>query len=354
MKVIQSRNVNDALAQFMRMSWEYVSKDGWRNISPRGLATREWITPVATVYSRPTERVLFCPDRDANPFFHLMESLWILAGRNDVAFLAKYNKRMELFSDDGNTFHAPYGQRLRKWALGTALISRQLRYAHIDQIKECVQILKNDPDSRQAVMSIWNPAVDLGTKTKDLPCNDLIMLKVRNGALNMTVACRSNDVIWGAYGANAVQFSMIQEFMALAIGVRVGTYTQISDSYHYYLDNEAYKRLYEAYCSKRKVSELDPYSIQLVTPTLLMRVDPDVWLHQCELFCEGNLGMTEGVDPFFTNVACPMQKAWEIYKDHSYDKKNQAIAAACAYLFDHCHASDWCMAGIEWLRRREQ
>jgi hypothetical protein len=38
-------------------------------------------TPVTSVYRNPCERVLMDPLRDANPFFHLMESLWMLAGR---------------------------------------------------------------------------------------------------------------------------------------------------------------------------------------------------------------------------------------------------------------------------------
>jgi hypothetical protein len=41
--------------------------------------------PIMTEYADPTNRVLFSPMRDANPFFHVMETLWMLAGRNDLA-----------------------------------------------------------------------------------------------------------------------------------------------------------------------------------------------------------------------------------------------------------------------------
>ena len=57
--------------------------------------------PVLTKIQNPTERVLFYGKRDANPIFHLMESIWMLAGRNDVAFLQQFNSKIGQFSDDG-------------------------------------------------------------------------------------------------------------------------------------------------------------------------------------------------------------------------------------------------------------
>ena len=49
------------------------------------------------------------------------------------------------------------------------------------------------------------------------------ILKIKNGRLQMTVHCRSNDIIWGTYGANAVHFSILQEYVAARIGVDLGT-----------------------------------------------------------------------------------------------------------------------------------
>jgi hypothetical protein len=74
--------------------------------NPNGSGHRLMIDePVMLHYERPTERVLFNKARDANPFFHLYEALWMLAGRNDVAPLAYYVKDMARFSDDGKTFN---------------------------------------------------------------------------------------------------------------------------------------------------------------------------------------------------------------------------------------------------------
>ena len=70
MKVIQARNVNDALVKGAQLM-----KSGGQAQASRAGGTLEYPEPVCTVYERPLERVLFDAVRDANPFFHLMESL---------------------------------------------------------------------------------------------------------------------------------------------------------------------------------------------------------------------------------------------------------------------------------------
>ena len=60
----------------------------------------------------------------------------------------------------------------------------------------------------------------------------------------MTVCNRSNDMLWGAYGANAVHMSMLQEYLASRLEIAVGEYTQISDSFHVY-QNDVWERCKE-------------------------------------------------------------------------------------------------------------
>lgn len=248
METMILKNVNEGLYR----AYHLFRGEKAREIAPRGLKTIEISEPVATIYQCPAEMVLFdtpverfkrdsgeCgigwnmpPFRDANPFFHFFEALWILQGREDVGFLKYFLPRMADFSDDGVKFHAPYGYRLRH---GFGL----------DQIETAVQKLRDDHDTRQAVLSIWHPDKDWQTK-KDIPCNDLIMLKIREGKLRMTVCNRSNDVVLGLFGANVVQFSTLLKYMAGRIGVGIGTYTQVSDSFHVYVDNPYYKACIDA------------------------------------------------------------------------------------------------------------
>ncbi len=69
--------------------------------------------------------------------------------------------------------------------------------------------LKTYPNDRRTVVGMWDPWEDLWEENdgKDYPCNTQIYFWERKGQLNMTVCNRSNDMIWGAYGANAVHMS---------------------------------------------------------------------------------------------------------------------------------------------------
>lgn len=218
MFIIDARNVNDAYAEATyKMSMVGVPKDS------RVGKTLSAPWPVMTVYRRPTERMLMDFERDANPFFHIFEGIWMLAGRNDVAWLAQFNPRMAEFSDDGVTFHGTYGFRWRE-------------HFGVDQLKCLIQELRANKGSRRIVLAMWDPGADLGKIATglDVPCNTTVYLLVREGVLDMTVCCRSNDIIWGCYGANAVHMSMLQEFIAQAISMPVGRYYQISNDWHIY------------------------------------------------------------------------------------------------------------------------
>ena len=95
----------------------------------------EFPSPVTTTYKRPEERVLFYKNRDANPFFHLFESIWMLAGRDDVKYLSNFNKRMEEYSDDGHTLHGAYGYRWREYFLTDQLDWIVLHLKRVSRIK---------------------------------------------------------------------------------------------------------------------------------------------------------------------------------------------------------------------------
>lgn len=341
--IVRVRNVAQAL-ESLRSAMQNPRRDYyWRDVSPRGMQTMEWRGPFVTEYQNPTERVLFSPHRDANPFFHLMESLWILAGRADVDFLAQYNKRMRQYSDNGVNFHAPYGYRLRNHFLKPVDEDGEELFA-VDQISEAVKLLRADHATRQVVMSIWDPAFDLGAKTKDMPCNDMIMLKVREHELNMTVCCRSNDAIWGAYGANAVQFSMLQEFIASAVGVQVGPYRQISDSFHVYTDQETWLNVLNSPAYRD-----DPYARGIQPFPLFTGFDADAWpewLKAAEEFCEGKVVNI----PFFVKVAAPMRDAWHLFR--RADIRNPARQAH-DFLRNVMADCDWKLAACEWMARRD-
>lgn len=180
--------------------------------------TRE-IRPVVIELAQPRRRLI--ASRPINVAFALAEVLWILAGRRDVGMLQSYNSNIGHFSDDGVEFNAAYGYRLR----------RAFEY---DQIDDVIATLRHEPDSRQAILQVWDPRADRGDrKTKDRACNVLGMLKIRDGRLHLTVINRSNDLIWGL-PYNLIQWTHVQEWIAAHLGVPTGHYTHVTDSLHIY------------------------------------------------------------------------------------------------------------------------
>ena len=138
MDVINCRNVNDGFIKAMDM----LSFDQQDIRESRAGQVIEHDTPVATVFSKPYERVLFEEVRDANPFFHFMEGLWMLAGRNDLGFVRKYNKRMSEYSDDGISLHGAYGYR---W----------IKHFDVNQIDVIIKRLKKIVKDEKEVETEW-------------------------------------------------------------------------------------------------------------------------------------------------------------------------------------------------------
>lgn len=319
------RNVNEAFSEiFWRLKIMNLKPERTRN-GP-ALVVQE---PVTTTYTCPQERVLFHAGRDCNPIFHLLESIWMLAGRRDVAFLQQFNSKIGQYSDDGKNFNAAYGYRWRH------------HFGH-DQLVEIVQVLRRDPTSRQAVLQMWDPA-DLHRNTKDKACNMEAVFDTRGGRLNMTVFNRSNDLWWGAYGANAVHFSILQEFIATALGLRCGWYRQVSTNLHLY--TELYKA--ERYVHNPLDAEgYDHYAAGRVRPApLMMNGEYRAFLKECEEFCADPFNLDRKYrHPFFQHVAAPMAMVSRVRKTHSGDGRGYAAKI---------RAEDWRRATLEWIDRRE-
>lgn len=211
------------------------------------------VLDMKTTLLNPYRRCVGGCERDINIFFLLAEAMWIALGRKDVAFLTLFNKKMSDFSDDGKTFHAPYGYRLRHFGIRTedSFVDDNLNASKgYDQVIDAIKIFTENPNSRQVVMSIWNPNFDLGYKTKDIPCNDMVMLKIRNGKLITTIQNRSNDLHWGL-PTNVFQFSFLTELMAGALGVELGTQTHNSQSLHIYEWNKIAKTMNDLFLAKK-------------------------------------------------------------------------------------------------------
>jgi thymidylate synthase len=178
--------------------------------------------------SNPMQRWMYNRFPPMNISFALAELFWILNGSNDVELLDTWNKNLKNQAEDKGspTYHGAYGHRLRS------------QYG-IDQIDRAYLALKANPNSRQVVMQIWDPRADMPNETdgqpisRDIPCNICSLLKIRNDKLEWTQIMRSNDIFLGL-PQNLVQFTSLQEIMAGWLGIEIGSYHHLSDSFHLY------------------------------------------------------------------------------------------------------------------------
>ena len=188
-------------------------------VDVRGKLTRELMHQLVSL-SSPLERCIVAPERNNNVFASIAETMWVIAGRSDVAYLANYLPRAASFSDDGETWRAGYGPRLRHWN-------------SVDQFESVLDTLIASSSSRRAVMSIFDPSADY-QDSLDVPCTNWLHFMLRDGKLDLNIAVRSNDIIWGFSGINTFEWSVVQEMMAHWLAVTVGEVNYFISSLHLY------------------------------------------------------------------------------------------------------------------------
>ena len=194
----------------------------------RGGTTKEILHAAITI-SDSRQRWVASRQPPLNIAFAIAEVVWILTGRNDLAFLEAWNRRLPDYVGKSPKLHGAYGYRLR-------------HNGGVDQLTRAYQSLSSNPNTRQAVLQIWDSSVDLpqpdgAPADQDVPCNVLSLLKVRAGKLEWLQVIRSNDLLLGV-PYNLVQFTSLQEVMAGWLGVGCGAYHQVSDSLHIYDHDE--------------------------------------------------------------------------------------------------------------------
>lgn len=111
--------------------------------------------------------------------------------------------------------------------------ARIFRYAdQKNQLDEyIIPLLKKDPESRRAILVIYNPLSDSKPDIKESPGLISIFFKVVDGKLNVTSLVRSNDMFIG-WPANVYQVYCIQKYVAKILGLGLGSLTTISHSAH--------------------------------------------------------------------------------------------------------------------------
>ncbi len=261
--------------------------------------------------SNPRFRIVNNPDRDANPFFHCMEFIWMMAGRNDLEWIWQFNKGIEAYAEPEKPyeyersiyspryFHGAYGHRWRN-------------HFGFDQIQYAIDELSINAESRRVVIAMWDPEEDLGSMALDIPCNTQIMLRAEKGYLDMTVINRSNDLIWGALGANIVHMTMLHELIAAGAELSLGTYRLVSANLH------VYEKHWPLLTKKSEAQDWMEGLAQFSPLPLIELGNRDVqgFLEDAENFCNGKFASFK--HKWFREVASPMLRAYLNPKDRIF------------------------------------
>lgn len=328
---IIQRNPDQGLAEGLH----YLLRSGIRMSSRNGPVLA---APGVVVVHTPnvlTGHVSLSPLRDANPFFHIMETLWMLTGQNDATLLTPYVARMTDFADDGRHLHGAYGWRWRQ------------RFG-VDQLNVLAAELRSNPNTRRAVLQMWAADGDLvcseggagGPSSKDLPCNTECVFRVIDRVLHMTVHNRSNDAVWGCHGANVVHFSGLLMYMAAVTGLQVGSMTQVSTNYHIYVERPDVQKL---------LANLDELGSNcagsLGTCSISMLSSEDWKKHAVKLLNYSQLA-EESTYCDYTYTASVLSHAHKLHRESVTD-------IAILYVRDNLSTRNpWNAAAVYWLRRR--
>ncbi|MCQ2111829.1 MAG: thymidylate synthase [Bacteroidaceae bacterium] len=157
----------------------------------------------------------------------IYELLWFLNGDTNAKWLQERGVRIwnEWADEDGNLGHI-YGYQWRSWP--------DYEGGHIDQIKEVIEQIKNNPNSRRLLVSAWNVA---DIKNMNLPpCHILFQFYVADGRLSLQLYQRSADTFLGV-PFNIASYSLLLMMVAQVTGLKAGDFVYTTGDTHLYLDH---------------------------------------------------------------------------------------------------------------------
>lgn len=102
------------------------------------------------------------------------------------------------------------------------------------QLDKVIEKLKSNPNTRHAAISIYD-GKEIDRYSKDTPCTYAVQFTIIDDKLNMSVYMRSND-LWYGFCNDQYQFSMLQQKVAIELGLEVGWYYHHAHNMHLYKD----------------------------------------------------------------------------------------------------------------------
>jgi thymidylate synthase len=152
------------------------------------------------------------------------ELLWFLSGNTNNQWLKERGVSIwdEWAAPDGD-LGPVYGYQWRSWPAPNG--------QHIDQIKEIIQTIKTNPDSRRIIVSAWNVA-DI-PKMALAPCHAFFQFYVADGKLSCQLYQRSADIFLGV-PFNIASYALLTHMVAQQCSLDVGEFIWTGGDCHLY------------------------------------------------------------------------------------------------------------------------
>lgn len=155
------------------------------------------------------------------------ELLWFLKGDTNVKYLQEHGVRIwnEWADPDGGLGHI-YGYQWRSWP--------DYEGGHIDQIREVIDTIRHNPDSRRIIVSAWNVG---DIKNMNLPpCHAFFQFYVADGRLSLQLYQRSADTFLGV-PFNIASYALLTMMVAQVCGLKPGEFIHTFGDVHIYNDH---------------------------------------------------------------------------------------------------------------------
>ena len=175
--------------------------------------------------NNPLDRIAINPNNPLNIISSIGRFVWLIAANDRIEDIAFYQAKAREYTDNGFTIPGSnYGKRIFNPTEG------------VNQITKIIELLRDDPNSRRAVIPIWSPNDSTRLKSNDIPCAISITFSIRDNKLHTTLMMRSNNAL-RLLNVNIFEFSLIGEIVARELDIEYAQYTHYSVSMHVFEDD---------------------------------------------------------------------------------------------------------------------
>ena len=166
----------------------------------------------------------------------LHEVLWYLKGETHIRNLRKHTKIWDAWTSEEKDWEIGkmYGYQWVKWEKFKEQNDGQITKTYINQIKEVIDLIKNNPNSRRMVVTAWNPSV---LDEIALPsCHAFFIFNVINGKLNCHLTQRSGDIALGI-PFNLACYALLTQMIAQETNLKLGEFSHYINDAHIYTNH---------------------------------------------------------------------------------------------------------------------